>query len=345
MNSIHPLRRTRVWRTYSGGARLEEFFGNGEGVDGHFPEEWILSAVAARNPGRPPEGLSMLRDLDISFRELLESDPGRLLGGAHAARFGASPGVLVKLIDAAERLTIQVHPDRRLARELFNSPFGKTECWHMLEGRQIKGERPCIHLGFKPGITRERWVELFERQDIPAMLDCLHRFEVEPGDTFLIAGGLPHAIGAGCFLVEIQEAADLTLRTERVTPAGLAIPDEACHQGIGFERMFDCFRYDGMTRGEVERHWRIARDGDSLISFERSECFEMRRKAFEGGLELAVEGGFMGIFVLEGNGVVSSRGESCRISKGDQLFVAASAGNLVFTALPNMDILYFRGPR
>ncbi len=349
MRNIYPLQRTRAWRTYTGGAKLNSFFGQPDICDSHYPEEWILSVVEARNVGRPqtdpPEGLSLVADSGLSFRDLLASAPERLLGKKHVGKFGTSLGVLVKLIDSAERLTIQVHPTRKAAQELFNSPFGKTECWHILGGREINGEKPCIYFGFKPGITAGYWKDVFEKQNIPAMLDCLHRFNVKPGDTFLIEGGIPHAIGAGCFLIEIQEPTDYTIRTERVTPAGLTIADEGCHQGLGFDRMFDCFSYEGISREETEEKWKINRNGNCIISLERSACFELNEITINNSYELTGDGGFLGIFILEGKGTVSDSDASYPVQKGNQLFIAASAEKVTFATFTPMHILTFKGPK
>ena len=349
MRNIYPLQRARAWRTYLGGAMLNAFFGEADSEDGHYPEEWILSAVAARNAGRaetdPPEGLNILLGSDISFRDLLTSEPERLLGDTHVKKIGASPGVLVKLIDSAERLAVQVHPDRETAARLFGSPFGKTECWHILGGREINGEKPYIYFGFKPGVTRSYWKKLFNEQNIPEMLNCLHRFEVEPGDTFLIEGGVPHAIGAGCFLVEIQEPTDYTIRTEKVTQSGFTVPDEGCHQGLGFELMFDCFHYDGLSRKEVENRWKIKKRDNNLINFEQSGCFELNEMLINDVCEIPVEGFFIGFFILEGCGIVADDTDNYNVNKGDQLFVAATAETIRVKSKSPMRILYFGGPR
>ena len=87
------------------------------------------------------------------------------------------------------------------------------------------------------------------------MLSCLHKVPVKKGDTFIIRGGVPHGIGAGCFLVEIQEPTDYTIRTERVTPSGLPVADAMCHQGLGFEKMFDCFDYQGYSLAELQKKY------------------------------------------------------------------------------------------
>ncbi len=101
---------------------------------------------------------------------------------------------------------------------MLGSAFGKTESWYILGGREINGEKSAIYLGFREGVTEEIWKELFLKQDIQGMLSNLHRFEVNPGDAFIIYGGVPHAIGSGCFLMEVQEPTDYTMRVEKVTP-------------------------------------------------------------------------------------------------------------------------------
>ena len=150
--------------------------------------------MVARNPGREDilEGLSVLEETGVAFRDYLKKDPEGLLGKGRK-----DTGMLMKLIDAAERLSVQTHPSREKAMRYFNSPFGKTECWHILGGRSIDGQAPYVDFGFKAGVTRGKWTDLFCRQDIQGMLDCLHRIEVKPGETYLIRGGVPHAIGAG----------------------------------------------------------------------------------------------------------------------------------------------------
>jgi len=139
----------RARRTYTGGKLLEQLHGLPDPKDSDYPEEWIASVVEARGDN-PQECLSrvMLNGRQVLLRSLIRRDPAGMLGEAHAARYGESPGMLVKLIDAAERLTVQVHPDREFARQYFQSPFGKTEAWYILGTRCIAGEKPCLYMGF-----------------------------------------------------------------------------------------------------------------------------------------------------------------------------------------------------
>ena len=316
------LSMATAWRTYNGGSKIRELHGEAGTEDNNFPEEWIMSTVRARNSGREDivEGISMLEGYDISLAELIESDPVGALGRDHYERYGSKLGVLVKIIDSAERLTVQVHPTREKAKTLFGSTFGKTECWHILGGRCIDGEDPYIYFGFKEGVTREIWKNCFDRQDIPAMLDCLHKFPVKPGDTYLIEGGIPHAIGSGCFLVEIQEPTDYTVRTERVTPRGLPVADFMCHQGLGFDRMFDCFEYNGYSAEAVEARWNIKRRGDTIIDSTSTDMFGLKMKDIDGEEYITSEGKFSGIYILEGEGRLDGKD----VKAADQFFIPAA---------------------
>lgn len=353
----------RVWRTYTGGKRLDRLFGLAEEKVSNYPEAWMISAVAARNSGeeqKEEEGICRLLACDFygkkSLKELLEENPEYYLGDAHAARYGASPGVLVKLIDSAERLTIQVHPDQETAKRLFHSQFGKTECWHILEEETWNGEQPCIYIGFKPGMTRERWQQYFEKQDIEAMLDAMHRIEVHKGDTILIEGGVPHAIGAGCFLMEIQEPTDYTIRVERVTPAGLAVDDQMCHQGIGFDKMFECFAFEGVTLKQAMERWfikpeiKLSTQGGSiveLIGYQTAPFFALEEINVTEQVEIAHERVFSGIYVMEGCGWIAAPEQIWQIAAGEQYFLPAGMGNFRIEALAGapLRLMHFRGPR
>lgn len=332
-----PVKLTspRVWRTYLGGSHIDAIHGLA-GEDSQFPEEWIISVVNARNAGRehiPDEGLCYLAGTDRSLGDYIAADPGNALGKAHTQKLGNTTGVLVKIIDSAERLTVQAHPNKEQAKKLFGSEFGKTECWHILGCRSLDGEEPCIYMGFKEGITREYWKQVFDRQDIPAMLDCLHRFPVTPGETYLIRGGVPHAIGAGCLLVEIQEPTDYTVRTERVSPKGLKISDHQCHQGLGFEKMFDCFDYQGLSREEALENWRIAptlREDTpryshwELIGGRDTDCFRLERYEIREHCEIIPGDTMCGLYFLQGSAVVSAGESAQHAQAGDQFFVPAA---------------------
>lgn len=241
---IYKVKPTRVYRSYYGGENLDKMEGKETVKKARFPEDWLCSVTKAFNPGRnvQNEGLSILDDGRYLIDVINENKPA-MLGDNDCM------SLLFKLLDSAERLVIQVHPTNEFAEEHFNSKFGKTECWYILN------DSGYVYIGFKPNVTKEHFKDIFERQDIEAMLDCLHKFEVHKGDIIFVSGGVPHAIGADCFLAELQEPTDLMVIPERVTPSGIKLTDEKLHGGLGFEKMFDCFCYDGADWEETRKRY------------------------------------------------------------------------------------------
>jgi mannose-6-phosphate isomerase len=332
-----PLKQisNRVWRTYTGGALIDRWKQISPEIDDNLPEEWIMSTISARGLNRPPgEGLSEVGTSEgaMKLNRLIEGNPELFLGERVARKYGTT-GVLIKILDSAERLTIQVHPDKIFAREMLGSVFGKTESWYILGGREIHGEKSSIYLGFKEGVTEELWKELFLKQEIQEMLNSLHRFEVKPGDAFIIYGGVPHAIGSGCFLMEVQEPTDYTMRVEKVTPGGLTISDELIHQGIGIEKMLKCFHYEGCSFENAMRKWKIipeviSTSGEhtlkSIFNKSHTDCFALNELDLKG--EFAIKGNgdyFIGV-IYSGEGKIISGKVEIPYSQGDEFFFPAA---------------------
>lgn len=338
MKSLAPLKmlENRVWRIYLGGVLLDELRGQ-KGVDGYFPEDWLASVVQANNPERENqperEGLSKVLTADGAqayLKDLIDADPEGFLGTRHIENFGVNFGVLTKFLDSAERLPIQVHPDKKAARELFSSDYGKTEAWYILNGRKINGEEPYILLGFKEDVTKEILRDLFDRQDIQGMIALMHKVPVQAGDVFMIAGGTPHAIGPGCFLLEIQEPTDYTISLEKCNMLGEKLPDFLCHQGIGFDKMFDCFHYtkhtfDGLLEdfklNPVEFKSNDSYVAEQVISYDDTPCFALNKLAVTSSFTHECLGKPSALAVVEGAGTIAG----IAVKSGDCLFVPAMA--------------------
>ena len=243
---IYKLLSTRVYRAYLGGKNIDKITGVENPDVTRFPEDWIASVTTAFNPGRDVENEGLSKTCDGEYlKEIIEANKESMIGQRE------NMSLLFKLLDSNERLVIQVHPTVEFAKEHFNSQYGKTECWYMLN------DGGHVYLGFKPGITKEYMKELFEKQDVKGMLDSLHHFEVNKGDFIFVAGGVPHAIDEGCFMAELQEPTDLMVIPERVTPSGVELSDVKLHGGLGFEKMFDCFVYEGQDRETILKKYFI----------------------------------------------------------------------------------------
>ncbi len=347
-----PLKQlsNRVWRTYQGGALIDRWKGNTAESDGNFPEEWIMSTISARGKNRPPEeGLSILESPSglVSLKEMISENLELFIGKNLAEKYGTT-GLLIKMLDSKERLTIQVHPDKEYARTMLNSAFGKTESWYVLGGREINGEKSSIYLGFKEGITPEIWEKYFYEQNIQGMLDSLHRFEVKPGDAFMIYGGVPHAIGSGCFLMEVQEPTDYTMRVEKITPGGLTIGEELIHQGVGEENMLNCFHYDACSFEEATRRWKITPEiidnSDSyclksIFNEKHTDCFALRELELNGEYNLKGNGSFFVGVIYSGEVTVLCEGIEYNFKQGDEIFFSAAIGQVTLRSKSAAKIL------
>jgi mannose-6-phosphate isomerase len=211
-------------RFYKGGARIDALRGEPQGEDGR-PEDWVGST--ATSWGSDSEGLSRLADGTI-LKEAIEANPEAYLGPEHVAAYGADPGLLVKLLDAGERLPVHYHPGRAFAKEHLGLRYGKTESWLILEA----DPGAAVHVGLKEPLdaeTARRWVD---EQDADAMLAALHEVPVQAGDGILVPAGTLHAIGGGILLLELQEPTDLSVLVEWKK---FGVEDGTEHLGLGWE--------------------------------------------------------------------------------------------------------------
>jgi len=320
MSGIIKELETRVNRTYMGGALLDEYLGREKGTDTFYPEDWISSFVEAKNKEYVPnEGIT-------------RAEGGKLITElVSASDFGQGrkePGVLIKFLDSSERLGIQVHPTDAFAKKLFGSDYGKTESWHILKTRVINGEEPKVYLGFKPYITREIWEDYYRRQDVKAMLDGMYEIPVKAGDTILICGGTPHAIGGGCMLLEIQQPSDYTMRCETVPLSGEPYTPQQIHYGAGEEAMLDCFNYEPMTFEEIEKKYILKPtvshcekyERHDYITYENTPCFALSEMRGDFCIK---EKSFVTLVSLEESGTLSCEGREVRLYRVDKYFVPA----------------------
>lgn len=340
-----PLKQlsNRVWRTYEGGALIDRWKKTSPEVDGSEPEEWIMSTITARGKGRPEdEGLSLITTPEgtVALKDLIDSNKELYLGKALADRYGTT-GVLIKMLDSLERLTIQVHPDKEYAKNVLNSEFGKTESWYVLDTREIDGEKSYVYMGFKEHVTKEIWKSHFDNQNIQGMIDCLHKIEVHPGDAFMIYGGVPHAIGTGCFLMEVQEPTDYTMRVEKTTPAGLTITPELVHQGVGEEKMLECFHYDTYSLEGALKEWKVTPEVlesteaytlKTLFNQKHTRCFGLRELLLDGSCTIKKNESFYVAVIYSGEGTMICNGEEFTYTQGDEIFISAAISEITFTS-------------
>lgn len=197
-----------VFRFYKGGDGIDRLRGLEPGSGPGAPEDWVASTTTSF--GSETEGLASLADGRL-LRDVIAADPTAFLGSEHVAELGSNPGLLVKLLDAGERLAVHFHPGREFAREHLHSNFGKTEAWLILEA--VPGAH--MHLGLREPIdpaTLRRWIS---EQNSAEMLAALNTVPVAAGDSLFVPAGTLHTIGEGITLIELQEPSDMSVVIER----------------------------------------------------------------------------------------------------------------------------------
>lgn len=196
-------------RFYRGGTRIAAFRRSGKIVEVdedtlHMPEDWVASTTSLF--GESMLGLTVLPE-GGTFRDSVEANAEDWLGAEHVQRFGSDTGLLVKLLDAGERLPVHFHPDRAFSSAHLGLAHGKTEAWIALAPAEVA-------VAFKRDVELaeiQRWIR---DQDSGAMLDAMHRIQMDAGDAVRVPAGLPHAIGIGAFFIELQEPTDLSILVE-----------------------------------------------------------------------------------------------------------------------------------
>jgi len=196
-------------RPYRGGAGIARFRGTPV-LDEYRPEDFVGSTTEVASGGGV--GLSRLADARL-LRDVIAADPVSFLGPSHAAVFGADPAVLIKLLDTGERLFLHYHPSAPFAREHLGAPRGKNEAWIVIGVDRAQAD-PCAYVGFERDVAEAELRRWFDAQDGEAMLAAMNRVQLGVGDVLFVPASLPHAIGAGVTIVELQEPSDLSVILE-----------------------------------------------------------------------------------------------------------------------------------
>ncbi len=289
---LEPVFQEKIW----GGDRLRTGFGY-DIPSGHTGECWAISG----HPGG---------DCRIKGR------PGQTLGGLwrdERTLFGGLAGegfpLLVKLLDAREDLSIQVHPDDSYARLHENGASGKTECWYILDcdpdATIIIGHNARTPEELRQMVEEKRWGEL------------LRQVPIRPGDFFQIDPGCVHSIRGGTLLLETQQSSDVTYRFydyDRLSggrPRPLHIEESLAVTRSPF-------------RPREIRPW-TCREGDAQVTeLIRCPCYTVYRAALEGRWQRDWDAPFVNVSVLDGQGTL----DGAPVNKGDHLLLPAGYGTM-----------------
>ncbi|MDR1652063.1 MAG: class I mannose-6-phosphate isomerase [Prevotellaceae bacterium] len=188
-----PILKEKIW----GGRKLGEIYNRKDAEN--IGESWVLSAFTG---SESVVANGALKGQPLS--SLIDTYKDALVGKDIYQKFGNNFPLLFKLIDADDKLSIQVHPNDATAWERHKS-FGKTEMWYIIEAE----DGSELTLGFNKNTTPEEYADALAKGTLETLL---HTVKVQAGDAFFINTGLVHAIGKGILLAEIQQSSDITYR-------------------------------------------------------------------------------------------------------------------------------------
>jgi len=302
--------------------------------DGSGSEAWIGSVTRVGNPpkDRPDYGCSevMLSDgRQMFLYEAIERSPLRALGEKHMSHNGSGMGMLIKYLDAQSQYGLQCHPTREFAKKMWDSDYGKEESWYVIGARDDTKEPAYILLGFKEGVSRAEWEKHYRKDDIAALENLCHKIRVKVGEAYFVGGGVPHALGEGCFVVEVQEPCDITLGANTYEYIkerwGIDIDKQTYD-----ERLLGAYIYDGCSYEENLRRWRIprkvVRSGDwgkeeVIIGTDQTRYFSFVELTVDGGADIFDTGFPKVAIVLRGAGKICFCGGEMPVKQGDEIFL------------------------
>lgn len=293
---FEPIYKEKIW----GGRNLERLYGRKLPDDALIGESWDLADLA--------EGVSVVRNGPARGRTLtdLTNEMGpKLLGKTKTTPDGRFP-LLLKLLDANDILSLQVHPNALAVAEIGPEAAVKTECWYMVESRD-----GYIYKGIVPETTPDQFRHAIETDTVEK---CTRRIECKTGDFHFLPAGTVHAIGPGLVVAEVQTPSNTTYR----------VTDWGRGREIHVERSMQCIHFDpadGPAPGA---------GGNCLLKTEYFEVYIHDTPAGEHGFH---GGKCTAWMILNGQGgtITGDFDEPVEYAAGDTILIPAALKNLTVT--------------
>lgn len=311
MKLIAPC-KDYIW----GGTRLRDEYGKKSDAD-KVAESWELSCHK--------DGKSIICNGEFAGKTLEEyiEKAGKSVLGTNCARFEYFP-ILIKLIDAKDNLSVQVHPDNDYALRV-EGEYGKTEMWYVVDAE----EGAELLYGFKHEITREEFAERIKNN---TLLEVTNNVPVHKGDVFFIESGTLHAIGKGILIAEIQQNSNTTYRIYDYGRVGADGKPRPLH----IEKACEVTKLIPPTRPTKPQGERVQKDGCAETLLASCEYFNVNKLDIDTKAELeAFAASFNSLLVLDGSftlgDITLTKGESCFIPAGYGKYTIEGKGEVILT--------------
>ena len=300
---LKPVFKDYIW----GGTKFRDEYGFQSELT-KLAEGWMLSCHK--------DGENIIENGDFEGKTLTEvvyANPDYL--GENGNAFEYFP-ILIKLIDAKNDLSVQVHPNNEYAMRVENE-YGKTECWYILD---CDDDAELIY-GFNKSITSKEFKEKIADN---TFLETVNKVKVKKGDLFFIEAGTLHAIGKGIFLAEIQQNSNTTYRVYDYGRLGADGKPRELH----VEKAIDVTNCTPPTRSTEPEGELINKNGYSTQLLTKCDLFNVEKVSVDTSYtSTADEKSFVSVLVADGNGRI----EDIEFNKGDSLFIPANYGDFTIT--------------
>ena len=296
---LKPVFQERIW----GGEKLQKLF-NYDIPSQTTGEAWVISAHE--------NGPSIVMNGELRGKSLLEvwQNYPQLFGSETT---DSDFPLLVKILDANDQLSVQVHPDDRYAQELAHKPCGKTECWYILDCDEnaeiIIGHQAQSREEFHQLVSKKEWHKLFQS------------IKVKKGDFVYVPSGTLHSIGKGIVILETQQSSDITFRLydyDRIDPEG---KKRELHLEEAMTVM-TCPHQQVVQNNLTEQLNNL--ESTRLIE---GEYFTVYHWLLGGKVEVPVTTRFLLVSVINGTGQIVTEESVSAVKKGDNFIVPATIGN------------------
>lgn len=308
---LNPVFKDYIW----GGTKLRDDFGLETDID-PVAEGWMLSCHK--------DGMNTVCGGEFdgkTLQEIIEGDSKEKILGTSSLKFPYFP-ILIKLIDAKDNLSIQVHPDNEYAARVEHE-FGKTEIWYVLDA----DEDAKLVYGFKDKISKEDFRKAIEDN---TLMDVLNVVNVKKGDLFFIEAGTVHAIGKGTLIAEIQQNSNSTYRVYDYGRIGKDGKPRELH----IDKAVDVSVTEPAKFGTKPFGCEEKTDGGKVQLLTKCDLFTVYRYVADGKITLnAGADSFNSVLCVDGCAEING----VKTKKGDSFFVPANYGE--YTVEGNAEFL------
>jgi mannose-6-phosphate isomerase len=295
-------------------------------------EDWVASTTCCAGCEESKLGMSKLPDGRL-LADAVAADPETWLGSDHIQRHGVDTKLLLKLLDAGQRLPVHAHPHRDWAKKHLGARHGKAEAWYILTPGEVR-------IGLREDVSEQELLDAANTQNIDPILSRMHRFDVKPHQVVYVPPGTLHSIGKGVLVVELQEPEDLSILVEW---KGFNVGGpEGAHLGLGYPTALTAVNRTVWSDEEAAKLITSVESG-STVAKESEEYFILERVRVSGSQKCAP--GFAIMVVLEGDiALKTASDERLDLKKGKTVVIPHSDGEFVLEGSSG-DVLVARPPK